>query len=367
MNQPGSFHPVSSTASVLWDHLSGDGTSGNIVFSPFGIYLLLAALNEGASGKTAEVLAAFLGIVSPESIRAEAARYFTFPSRRTSESILTLANLFLIKDTFNVSENFLKTIRDYYRFYAERSAFDSAALTRINQWASENTDGRINEVLRALTPDEVMVLVNSILFTGQWETPFQSGATRPGKFTNLDGTVSEAKMMFLRGEMEYYHYAEYSAVRLKYTGGRFSMIFLLPEANSPGGEVFSTVLREGIPFPKGGSFGELRAPRIELSNEINADEILKKAGLANLFSPDADLTGINPGGRLNANRIIQRNSLTVDEAGTIAASVTAATVAFRGMNPRKPDFSMTCDRTYYLLLSDELFGVPLIAARVGEI
>ncbi|NPV00990.1 MAG: serpin family protein [Brevinematales bacterium] len=366
MNQPGSFQKVSSVASVLWDNLPESGNSGNIVFSPFGIYLLLAALNEGASGKTAEILSAFLGIGSPEPVRAEAVRFFTFPSRRTSESLLTIANLFLIKNTFNVSENFLLTIREYYRFYAERSAFDSAVLTTVNKWASENTGGRINEVLRALTPDEVMVLVNSILFTGQWETPFQSGATRQGNFTNLDGTISGANMMFLRDEMEYYHCADYSAVRLKYTGGRFSMIFLLPEADASGGGIFSTVLSDGIPFPKGGSYGELRAPRIGLSNEINADEILKKAGLANLFSPDANLTGINPDGMLNANRVIQRNSLSVDEAGTIAASVTAATVAFRGMNPRKPDFSITCDRTYYLLLRDEVFGVPLIAARVAE-
>jgi serpin B len=363
VNQSGVFRAVSSAASILAGHLFQSADNGNSVFSPFGIFVLLSALSEGAAGATAGALRSFLGINSPESFRGEMNRFLSFPSRRASESLLSLANLILIKDSFQVSDDFLGTVRGDYRFFADCAAFDKETLLKINRWASENTDGRITEVLRVLMPDEVMVMVNSILFAGQWETPFRNGETCPGDFIYPDGSRARVDMMRLRDEMEYCQNTAYRAVRLKYTGGRFSMSFLVPSQGVSGDEIFPAVLGEGIPFPKTVSFGEFLTPRVSVSNEINADQILKKSGLELLFSRDADLTGINPAGMLNVNRIVQRNTLSVDEAGTMAASVTAAAVSFRGI-PRIPEFSLVCDRTYYLILNDDVFGIPLIAARI---
>ena len=65
---------------------------------------------------------------------------------------------------------------------------------RINRWASDNTNGKIKNVVGSLNPLTILVLNNAIYFNGTWATPFDPEDTRPHEFARFqDAEVVLAK------------------------------------------------------------------------------------------------------------------------------------------------------------------------------
>ena len=98
-------------------------------------------------------------------------------------------------------------------------------LTTINNWVSKKTDALIPKLLQSLDPS-ASVLINTVLFKGKWNTPFDT--SEMGVFTTLKGEKINAKIMTQKGAFEYYkgddfsmlskeHKAEAGETPFKYT------------------------------------------------------------------------------------------------------------------------------------------------------
>ncbi len=103
---------------------------------------------------------------------------------------LALANAIFYRQGFSVKSPFLNTMNT--DFDAEIAGLDfglPSALTTINKWASDNTNGKIPKVLNEISGDAVMFLMNALYFKGDWSYQFDKDLTSDRPFYT-DGTNS---------------------------------------------------------------------------------------------------------------------------------------------------------------------------------
>jgi serine protease inhibitor len=286
-----------------------------------------------------------------------------------------IANALWVQRGFAVRQTFLDALRGDFGAHAEELDFRNpdAARKAVNDWASQQTDGVIPEVLRPPQPDPstALMLANAIYLKADWARPFTHEATRPAPFTLADGTQVQVPTMNGIDLRSYARVDGVQAVQLGYKGGRLAMLALLPPAGGLAG------LERSLDEPRLRRIvGALRPTRLDLampkfhfhSSSLDLIPALKRLGMTDAFDPDrADLSGIapiTPGNRLVVNLVVQEADLAVDEKGTVAAAVTAV-----GVGPTSAPVvpvRLALDRPFLLLIRDRTTGTPLFMARVAD-
>ncbi len=109
-----------------------------------------------------------------------------------------------------------------------------AAEAEINQWASDQTHGRITGIANGLI-DPVytdLVLANAIYFKGKWLDPFDAKLTKERPFHPASGAAKSLPMMEMSKKFTYRKGSGYQAVRLPYMGWNLAMYVFLPDNGS---------------------------------------------------------------------------------------------------------------------------------------
>lgn len=87
-------------------------------------------------------------------------------------------------------------------------------------------------------------------------------------------------------------------------------------------------------------------------------------GVVDLFDQNAaDLSGISTAAQLFVTDVVHQANITVDESGTEAAAATAVVGSFICMCP-PPEVTLTIDRPFIYLISDDATGEILFIGRV---
>lgn len=103
----------------------------------------------------------------------------------------------------------------------------------------------------------------------------------------------------------------------------------------------------------------LTMPRFEFESKFRLDETLKKIGMPNAFSGDADFSGMTgPGSSLAIQAVIHKAFVSVDEKGTEATAASAV-----GLNMSGP-ISVTVDRPFLFLIQDRATRTILFLGRM---
>ncbi len=79
---------------------------------------------------------------------------------------------------------------------------------------SGKTNGRIPKLLEALSPDEVMFLINAIYFRESGGPPFGAKDTRDAPFHGADGRDRAARLIWLEEDLRYDETEDHQAVDL---------------------------------------------------------------------------------------------------------------------------------------------------------
>ena len=159
----------------LFRRVSAADSNCNVLVSPDSVETALAMLEVGASGDTLEEMETVLGggmnraefcsYLAGMNDRLEGSDKIIF---RQSNSIWARENLMKVKDSF------LQQNKNYFdsEFYV--APFNNETVSDINKWVYNNTRNMIRKVIDALYDDDRMVLVNTTVFEGKWEVPFES-------------------------------------------------------------------------------------------------------------------------------------------------------------------------------------------------
>lgn len=353
---------------------------GNIFISPYSISTALSMVYAGSQEETAEQIAAVLGIGSDgeawhaarnrlELELADLANY-DFPGEgETVPMTLEPTNAMFGLTGYPFKAPFLDTLAANYGAGMHAVDFErqtEEARQAVNQWVSDKTHGRIEELLQEGDVNSLtaFVLVNAIYFKANWVLQFDPSKTVTEPFHLLDGTAVDVPMMHSRSKMNYASGGDWEALELPYHGA--SMIVIVPAP----GKFAEIEIGMDAPFVASVVDGlaehEVTLGLPSWESETRADLIppLESMGIVDLFDDArANLRGIADIEQMWIEKAIHMANVTVDETGTEAAAATA--LVGQRENAAAP-VTLTVDRPFIYLIRDEKNGEILFLGRLLE-
>jgi serpin B len=366
----------SAFAFTLYQALKGN--EGNLFYSPYSISAALAMTYAGARGETAGQMAETLQFMLDQDrlhpafnwLDAELASRGEGAQGKDGEGFrLSIANAIWGQKEYSFLPAFLDVLAENYGAGLRLLDFINEAeksRVTINDWVSDQTEGRIKDLIPPGTIDALtrLVLTNAIYFNAAWKYPFEEKVTADGPFYSLDGGQVTVPMMRQTESFGYTSGGGYQAVELPYDGNELSMVILLPVSGNF--EAFEEGLQaEGVSDIISGlqpSEVALTMPRFQFDSEFSLKDTLTEMGMPIAFCDAADFSGMTGAPDLCIRDVIHKAFVSVDEAGTEAAAATAVVMKNTAM-PSQP-VEVTVDRPFIFLIRDIETGTILFVGRV---
>lgn len=346
-----------------------DPTSGqNIFVSPISLHIALGMLLNGAQEETEAEIEKVLKVngINRAQLNAAYLQYIEGLPEVDSKVKLHLANaIWYDQPTFEVLESYKRLLSTSFLTQAFPEDF-SLVTTRnkINNWASEKTQGKITKVVEELDADLVMILMNAIYFKGNWQSKFEKDKTKAEDFILQDGSKKKVAMMSGSHPAYITSTPEEVVVQLGYGGGEYTMTLFLPTQNHTIDEVI-----QKLDYQKWASVhNQLQKsqvnvflPRFTLEQELNLNSVLMKMGMPKVFSNSAQLQGIS-NASTKVSYVKQNTFLQVDENGSEAAAVTSIGVVPTSSVPQP--MMIRFDRPFVLVISEKTSGSILFMGKI---
>lgn len=317
----------------------------NVVASPYSAGVALSMLTEGADGQT-----------KVEFDNALNGCLFVSESLSDNDTVVVKsANSIWISDNFSVRNRYVAHMEKDFKAAVEVMDFaDPATVHAMNNWCSENTEGKIAKIKDSLSPNDVMVLADALYFKAPWENAFDPGLTHDAVFYGLNKDT-DVRMMYRNGMYDYIEYQGCQIIRLPYAGGRYSMYVALPPAGMTSGSVLpyvgESLFRMALGMLKPAEV-KFYMPKVKLETSMNLNKTLERMGVRTAFSSAADFDGISVSGPLVLNEVAQKCYIDITEQGTEAAAVTTATIALTSLRPAADQRVMRVDRPFLFFIAD---------------
>jgi serpin B len=351
---------------------------GNLFYSPHSISVALAMTYSGARGETAEQMAATLQFLLEQDRLHPAFNWLDAELASRGEGAegkdgkgfrLNIVNAIWGQKDYEFLSDFLDVLAENYgaglRILDFITETEESRLA-INKWVSDQTEGRIKDLIPPGAIDALtrLVLTNAIYFNAAWAYPFDEDMTADGPFYLLDGGQVGVPMMTQTESFNYTEGAGYQAVELPYDGGELSMVILLPVSGNF--EAFEEGLQSqqvcDIISGLQPTLVALTMPKFEFDSEFSLKDTLAGMGMPIAFSGAADFSGMTGTLDLHISEVLHKAFVSVDEAGTEAAAATAVIVGESGM-PGQP-VEVTIDHPFIFLIRDIETGAILFVGRV---
>ena len=351
---------------------------GNLFYSPYSISQAMAMTFAGARGETEEQMSDTLHFALPQdrlhpsfnSLDIELGKRGEGAQGKDEEGFrLNIVNAIWGQEGYGFLSQFLDVLAENYgaglRILDFINAPEASRIT-INDWVSEQTEGRIEDLIPQGAIDALtrLVLTNAIYFNAAWQYPFNEEATASGTFHLLDGTKVTVPMMT---QTESYGFAagdNYQAVELPYDGRELSMVIVLPDDGRF--ETFESSMDYGtieeIISELNYRQVALTMPKFEFESEFSLKQALTEMGMPLAFSTAADFSGMTGNPELFIDNVLHKAFVSVDEAGTEAAAATAVIMSLTAIP--EPPVTVTVDRPFIFLIRDIETGAILFMGRV---
>ncbi|MFN2167973.1 MAG: serpin family protein, partial [Anaerolineae bacterium] len=233
-----------STAFALDLYQTLSTAAENLFYSPYSISVALAMTYAGAREETEGQMADALHFALPQERLHPAFNALDLALARRGQGArgkdgggfrLNIVNALWGQEGYYFLANFLDTLAQNYgaglRLLDFAGAPD-AARREINHWVSDETEGRIEDLIPPGLIDGLtrLVLTNAIYFNAAWARPFPEHRTEDGPFYLLDGSQVPVSMMRQTESFAYAAGPGWQAVELPYDGRELAMLLLLPDA-----------------------------------------------------------------------------------------------------------------------------------------
>ncbi|XP_005341231.2 alpha-1-antichymotrypsin [Ictidomys tridecemlineatus] len=321
----------------LYKQLASRNPQENVVFSPLSISTALAFLALGAHNTTLRELLQGLKFNLMAITEAEIHQGFQHLLRTLSQPSdqlqLSIGNAMFVKDDLELLTKFTDDAQSLYEAQTFTTNFQDldAAEKSINDYVKEKTQGKIVDLIKGLDPQTVMVLLNYIFFKAKWMTPFYPGDTSEARFY-LNGK-KWIKVPMMSAEDLYIPYFRDKAlsctvIQLDYAGNA-SALFILPDSGKMR-KVEAMLLPDTLKRWRNSLqmewIDELYLPKFCISSDFNLEDALHQLGIREVFSKQADLSGVTGYKNLMVSKVIHKALLDVTEEGTEAVAATGVKI-----------------------------------------
>jgi serpin B len=378
--------PTGSTALALDLYRQLKDGDSNLFYSPFSIYTALAMTSAGAKENTLWQMASALHFSTTgeplhqllselnAALKSRSQDVKVRVQGDTEETIdgftLNIVNALWGQQDYHFLEEYINLIEKYYDGGLNEVDFikeTEKARLAINEWASEQTNGRIKDLIGPTDIDNLtrLVLTNAIYFNAHWQIEFDEKDTIPAPFYLQDDKTVTVPMMHQTFNTGYAEVSGCQALSLPYLGGELDMVVLLPEEgkfnefeNSMDAQVVKEILAQ-MKFQE----VKITLPKFQFESEFKLKPVLQALGMTDAFDDTrADFSGITGEKDLFISEVIHKSFIAVDENGTEAAAVTAVIMNLVSMPEKIYEFN--ADHPFIFFIRDIQTGTILFMGRV---
>ncbi|MEG4517526.1 MULTISPECIES: serpin family protein [unclassified Microcoleus] len=352
----------------LFNTLTKQQPNQNIFISPTSVALALSMAYNGVSGETKQEMTKVLELtgMTPQEINAANQALQNSFQKVDSNVQVLIANSLWAQQGFSLKPEFMQTNQQYYNSnLTELDFMNPQALSIINNWVSQKTQGKIDKIVDKITPGEVLFLINAIYFKGNWKTPFDKSQTANKTFFLPNGISKQHPMMSQKGFYWYYETDKFEAVSLPYgKQGSLSMYIFLPRLNS-NLETFLQQLTAENWNEWMQEFTHINAtieiPRFQIEYEVELQNTLTALGMAGIFDiSKADFSPMTDDNVAVAS-VKHKTFVEVNEEGTEAAAITSIQLT-RSASP----FQMNVNRPFFCAIRDNTTGTILFMGTIVD-
>jgi serpin B len=354
-------------------------SDGNIFYSPYSISLALAMTYAEANGQTEEQMADVLHfLLEDEELHAAFNKLAIELNKRNTARQdygiqgvqLNIANAIWGQQDYEFMQAFLNVLAENYDAGMRVLDYQSdpeACRKIINDWVSEQTNGKIKDLIPAGGINSLtrLVLTNAVYFKATWMFPFEEEDTYDDTFYLADGITANVPMMHQTINLSYKDGRNYRAVELPYDTNTMSMVLIVPDEGSFADFENSLTAESILSIVSSLDNRKLNLtmPRFKFEYKTGLKEILPDMGMTDAFSSAADFSGMTGVEALFIADVLHKAWVSVDEKGTEAAAATAVMMA--GSAPPKDEpFDFTIDRPFIFLIMDNITDSILFIGRV---
>jgi serine protease inhibitor len=366
----------------LLKQLATEQPGASVFVSPYSAATALQMAANGAAGQTKAEMQQVLetsGLSTAALNEASKAASELLNSKDTNV-ILTTANALWYRQTAHIKPDFLAANQKFFLSTVKALDFGNAlaAEAEINQWASDQTHGRITGIANGMIDPSYtdLILANAIYLKGKWLDPFDAKLTKERPFHLIAGAAKNLPMMEMSKKFTYRKGSGYQAVRLPYMGYDLAMYVFLPDPGSSPAKLLQIMNGDNWRRVTMPGFSErdglVVLPKFKLENTLELNQPLKALGMKTAFNnkkaePDADFSGMFSDSH-HISEVRQKAFVEVNEEGTEAAAVTAIADESLGMvmNPPKP-FEMIVDRPFLFAIVDARSEMILFMGVVNNL
>ena len=350
----------------------------SFVYSPLSVQYALAMAVNGASGGTAAEITRALGFGSDvEALNAYCNLLLNQLPALDENVQIKMADALVVDGNYPLLPGYEQQMEQVYYAPVEYMSFakKGEVVARINEWAYRNTNGLIFPFLHEEDLDHaIAVILNALYFKAPWMSSlgmpmFLPDFTMAGEtFYKDGGGTAKVDLMCHTSHLGFAVRDGFRMVEIPYSGGKFAMYVMLPDAVGKQGlkQLVSAMekaswkdLRESFTYT---TKVHLRLPKFETASRFQLASILQALGIRQAFGMSASFDRMFAGkGSFFISNVLQKARIKVTEWGTEAAAVTAvmmAGAAGPGAVP-PPEADFFCNHPFAYVIAERSSGTIL--------
>jgi serpin B len=361
----------------LLKELSLQQPGASIFVSPYSAATALQMAASGAAGQTKKEMQQVLetsgiSMTALNEANKAASRLF---NPKDKNVILTTANALWYRQGTAIKPGFNKANQKHFASMVKALDFGNARVAEaiINQWASEQTHGRINGIAEGMIDPAYtdLILANAIYFKGRWLNPFDATLTQERLFHPASGAAKNLPMMQMSKKFTYRKGSAYQAVRLPYVGDKLAMYVFLPDAGSSPAKLLQIMTGDNWRRVTMPGFSEQQGfvvlPKFKLETTLELNGALQALGMNSAFDQTkADFSEMFSDPH-HLSEVRQKAFMEVSEEGIEAAAVTAIGIMTLGGSGHSIRFEMIVDRPFLFAIVDARSEMILFMGVVNDL
>lgn len=353
----------------LFKNLSVNNTEGaNLFASPLSVSFALGMTSNGANGQTLDAIKNTLNFngLTQEQVNSYYNNLVTNLPQLDPNTMLKIANSIWYRQEFSVLPGFLQI--NTASFHAKVQALDfadPATVTQINNWVSDQTNGKIPTIVDAIPAEAVMYLINAIYFKSSWKEKFDPKNTTKRSFNLAGGGTVQADFMDNTMSVNVFNSENVTVAELPYSNDKYSMVIAMPQSGTVGDMV------AGIDSAKWQLWmnslvktkADVQLPRFRYSYEATLNDALTQLGMGIAFTKQADFSKINATASLLITKVKHKAFVEVNEDGTTAAAVTSVEI---GVTSAPQVQTITFNHPFFFAIREMKSGLIVFAGTVND-
>ncbi len=329
---------------------ASEDQDNNFLISPLSMAYALSMARDGAENETYDEINKLLGNYELTKIK-------------NVKDKIGLANAIFIKDSEKklVKTTYINKLKENYDAEVIFDPFKSP--DNINKWVENKTYKMIKKTLDQLTPDSLLVLVNTLAIDAEWQNKFESSDTNKKEFTFYNGINKKyTPMMYQMNGCSYIKsdnakgivksYKEYEGTNLEY-------IAILPNGdikeyikNFNQNELDTLLENRKDPSSKLDIHLELPKYTYDYTYDSFAEDLMI-LGMQRSFTSAAQFDKISHD--IYISKAIHKTHIELSESGTKAAAVTALVMDKNAAYymDEKQQINITFDKPFIYIIKDK--------------